>query len=105
MKLTIKKYSSNILGMYKICDEKGYLKYHVVHESVGKLRLYEDDKELGCVRHKANNMEDIYEFCLHRKPFCRQFLYRFHRLYNRFDGICRLSYFVILVNINTAVFS
>lgn len=67
MKLIIKKYSSNILGMYKICDEKGYIQYHVVHESVGKLRLYEGDKELGCVKHKSNNLEDIYEFCLHRK--------------------------------------
>ena len=54
MKLIIKKYSSNILGMYKICDEKGYIQYHVVHESVGKLRLYEGDKELGCVKHKSN---------------------------------------------------
>ena len=43
MKLIIKKYSSNILGMYKICDEKGYIQYHVVHESAGKLRLYEGD--------------------------------------------------------------
>ncbi len=67
MKLIIKKYSSNILGMYKICDEKGYIQYHVVHESAGKLRLYEGDKELGCVKHKSNNLEDIYEFYLHRK--------------------------------------
>ena len=67
MKLTVKKYSSNILGMYKICDEKGYIKYHVIHESVGKLRLYEGDNELGYVKHKSNNMEDSYEFYLHRK--------------------------------------
>ena len=67
MKLTIKKYSSNILGMYKICDEKGYIQYHVVHESVGKLRLYEGDKEVGSIKHKSNNIEDIYEFYLHRK--------------------------------------
>lgn len=67
MELIIKKYSSNILGMYKICDDKGYIQYHVIHESVGKLRLYEGDKELGCVKHKANHLEDIYEFYLHRK--------------------------------------
>lgn len=67
MKLTVKKYSSNILGMYKICDEKGYIQYHVIHESVGKLRLYEGDKEVGCVKHKSNNIEDIYEFYFHRK--------------------------------------
>lgn len=67
MKLFVKKYSSNILGMYKICDEKGYIKYHVIHESVGKLRLYEGDNELGYVKHKSNNLEEIYEFHLHRK--------------------------------------
>lgn len=67
MKLIIKKYSSNILGMYKICDEKGYIQFHVVHESVGKLRLYEGEKELGSVKHKSNHSEDIYEFYLHRK--------------------------------------
>lgn len=67
MKLNIKKYSNNILGMYKICDEKGYIQYHVIHESAGKLRLYEGDKELGYVKHKSNNSEDIYEFYLYRK--------------------------------------
>ena len=66
MKLTIKKYSSNILGMYKICDEKGYLKYHVVHESVGKLKLFENDKQIGCVKHKSNQLENIYEFYLNK---------------------------------------
>lgn len=62
MKRTIKKYSSNILGMYKVCDDKGHILYCGIHESVGKFRLYREDQEIGRIEHMVDNDEERYEF-------------------------------------------